>query len=171
MNVKIKVLVILSLMLSLSYSYDLVNFDSDTEVPYSFDGGFTMQVKTTSGNTTLEPLDDLDVHVSVLYKHIPIFTYCKYQDGNECYLWKTDQNGKVNGLFYVHSSYLIGAEYTLEVTIGNVTVQQNFTVLDPITDPSTWGPIWWFRTNLWPVMLTILLILGFGVGIWFFILR
>lgn len=162
MNVKLKLLIMLtmlSIIFPLSYSYELVSFNADSEVPYGLDGGFTMQVRTTSGNLTLEPLDDLDVHVDVLYNGIPLFTYCKYQDGNECYLWKTDQNGKVNGLFYIHSSYLVGEPYTLEVTIGNVTQQQIFTVANPVTDPSSWGPIYWVEYNLGPFLVIIIILI------------
>lgn len=160
-TLSVKLILIMMLFLSSVSAYKLQNFKADSEVPYLMEGGFTMQVITSSGNTTIEPLDDLDVHVTVLYNDIPMFTYCKYQDENECYLWKTDQNGKVNGLFYVHSAYLVGETYTLEVTIGNVTQQQNFTVKEPLSDPSYWSFIYWAQSNLGILMLIIaLLFLG-----------
>ena len=172
MNEKmLRLMLIACLLLSTVSAYQLKDFKADSQIPYGFEGGFTMQVITSSGNLTLEPLDDLDVHVDVLYNDVPIFTYCKYTDDNECYLWKTDQNGKVNGLFLIHSAYLIGEQYTLEVTIGNVTQQQNFTVTESITNPSYWQPIYWIQANLGIFMLVVVFALLGIMSIYHFIIK
>lgn len=159
-NIKILMCILMGVMLlPMANSYQIKSFVADNEVPYLMEGGFSMQIITSSGNTTLEPLDDLDVHVTVLHNSVPMFTYCKYQDQNECYLWKTDQNGKVNGLFYVHSQYLVNENYTLEITIGNVTQQQNFTVVEPLSDPSYWSFVYWVKVNLGIFMFGVVLLL------------
>ena len=122
-----KTLLALLLVMSIGLSYSLVEFNSSDEVNMYETGGFYMQVL---GDTD-ESVSNLTAFVTIVKQDskIPAYDICKYEDEENCYLYTTDNNGRVEGQFQVNNQLVIGNNYTLRVTIGNVTSEGNFSVV------------------------------------------
>ena len=121
-----KTILTLLIIMSVAFSYSLVEFNSSDEVNMHETGGFYMQVL---GDTD-ESVANLTTFVTIVKtdSKIPIYDICKYEDEENCYLYFTDNNGRAEGQFLVDNRLVIGNNYTLRITIGNVTSEGNFTV-------------------------------------------
>lgn len=157
-----KIGIALLLLMACSFAYTLTSFNASSSVNLNENGGFSMQV---ANQTPAENLTGLTVYASILdNESIPIKQLCSYEDSENCYLWTTDQNGKVNGLFKVDNRFVVGNNYTLEVTIASVTQQKNFTVLTMRDLSYTTDWVVWLKNNMYFI---VLLLFGIFIVIFF----
>ena len=153
------------LLMATAFPLTLVSFNASDSVNMYSDGGFTMQVT----NTTNESIEGLTVYAYILDNGVPIKQLCNYEDAQNCFLWKTDASGSVNGLFHADNTLDMARNYTLKVTIGDVTQTKDFFVDQPRSVGNlSFNLMDWIKNNwAFGVILVVVISIVLVILMWF----
>lgn len=153
--------------MTVGFSYSLVEANCSNTVNMFENGGFYIEI---NGDTD-ETVEDLSLFVTILENDtgLPIKQICKYEDDENCYLYKTDANGRSEGLFYIGNELQVGYNYTLRMSVGNVTndCYFNVTTLRDLSYTADWTI--WLKDNFIWILLVLVVAFFCMVAIGFFL--
>jgi hypothetical protein len=143
------------------------SFTATSQVNMNENGGFRMQLATDATDN----ISEQTVYVTILDSNgVPVKQICAFEDSENCYLWKTDKNGKVDGFFHVDDVLVMNTNYTIEARSAGVSGAQNFTVLQPRDLSRSVDLLLWAKDNwFWIAVFAFIIAFLIGVVMLFFV--